>query len=29
MNILDNFYIQQYFKNGTMIKEQQPGEENI
>ena len=29
MNILENFYVQQYFQNGTMIKEQQPGEENI
>jgi hypothetical protein len=29
MNILENFYIQQFHQNGTVIKEQQPGEQNI
>jgi hypothetical protein len=28
-HILENFYIQQYYQNRTMIKKQQPGEENI
>jgi hypothetical protein len=29
MNILENFYIQYYHQNGTLIQEQQQGEQNI
>jgi hypothetical protein len=29
MNILENYYIQQFFQNGILIKVQQPGEQNI
>jgi hypothetical protein len=29
MNILENYYIQQFFQKGILIKEQQPGKQNI
>jgi hypothetical protein len=28
MNILENFYIQQHYRKGTLMNEQHPGEEN-
>jgi hypothetical protein len=29
MNILENVYIHDYYQKGTLIPEQQPGEQNI